>query len=74
MLQPDLTNLRNLIEQYEALQALHKAGEGGSQVPRRMEDVAYTLCVTTGTRDVASAVRAGRHLLTEGRPLLDQRS
>ncbi|MEU0662879.1 DUF5133 domain-containing protein [Streptomyces lavendulocolor] len=54
--------LNDLVEQYEALQALH--GEAGApDVRRRMEDVAYTLCVSTGTRDIDAALTAARNRL-----------
>ncbi|MFE0512226.1 DUF5133 domain-containing protein, partial [Streptomyces sp. NPDC058964] len=46
--------LKNLIEQYERLRALH-AEDGTEEGRRRMEDVAYTLCVSTGTRDIHAA-------------------
>lgn len=49
--------LRNLVEQYEALQVLH-AQDGDPQARTRMEDVAYTLCISTGTRDIAAALAA----------------
>lgn len=58
--------LRNLIEQYEALQALH-AQDGSTQARQRMDDVAYTLCVSTGTRDVDTALIAARHQLPGAR-------
>lgn len=54
--------LRNLLDQYEALRALH-AQEGSAQVRQRMDDVAYTLCISTGTRDVDAALIAARHRL-----------
>ncbi|PAM97853.1 DUF5133 domain-containing protein [Streptomyces sp. Alain-F2R5] len=54
--------LKNLIEQYEALRALH-AEDGTEEARRRMDDVAYTLCVSTGTRDVDTALVAARHQL-----------
>ncbi|MEU2655078.1 DUF5133 domain-containing protein [Streptomyces sp. NPDC007325] len=59
--------LRNLIEQYETLQAL-QAEKGGAEVRRRMDDLAYTLCVSTGTRDVDAALIAARHRLPGARP------
>ncbi|MET9667971.1 DUF5133 domain-containing protein [Streptomyces sp. NPDC006475] len=59
--------LKDLVEQYETLCALH--GEKGSPAVRqRMEDVAYTLCVSTGTRDVDAALIAARHRLPGARP------
>ncbi|MEU0060139.1 DUF5133 domain-containing protein [Streptomyces sp. NPDC006334] len=51
--------LANLIEQYEALRILH-AEEGSPEVRQRMDDVAYTLCVSTGTRDIDAALIAAR--------------
>ncbi|MCF2434291.1 DUF5133 domain-containing protein [Streptomyces thinghirensis] len=58
--------LKNLIEQYETLRALH-AEAGTEEARRRMEDVAYTLCVSTGTRDVDTALVAARHQLPGAR-------
>jgi hypothetical protein len=58
--------LRNLIEQYEALRTLH-AESGSPEARRRMDDVAYTLCVSTGTRDVDAALIAARHQLPGAR-------
>ncbi|MEU9371644.1 DUF5133 domain-containing protein [Streptomyces avermitilis] len=54
--------LRNLVEQYETLRALH-AENGSTEVRQRMDDVAYTLCVSTGTKDVEAALVAARHRL-----------
>ncbi|AJF68464.1 MULTISPECIES: DUF5133 domain-containing protein [Streptomyces] len=59
--------LRELIEQYETLKML-KAENGGEEVRRRMDDLAYTLCVSTGTRDVDAALIAARHRLPGARP------
>ncbi|MEU5609191.1 DUF5133 domain-containing protein [Streptomyces sparsogenes] len=58
--------LRNLVQQYETLRALN-AEEGGPEVRQRMDDVAYTLCVSTGTRDVDAALIAARHRLPGAR-------
>lgn len=58
--------LKDLIEQYETLRALH--AENGSPAARqRMEDVAYALCVSTGTRDVDIALIAARRQLAGAR-------
>jgi hypothetical protein len=54
--------LRKLVEQYEALHALH-AETGTAQARTRMEDVVYTLCVSTGTRDIDAALAAARRQL-----------
>ncbi|MFI0988421.1 DUF5133 domain-containing protein [Streptomyces exfoliatus] len=59
--------LRNLIEQYETLKVL-QAENGREEVRRRMDDLAYTLCVSTGTRDVDAALIAARHRLPGARP------
>ncbi|WP_030565674.1 DUF5133 domain-containing protein [Streptomyces aureocirculatus] len=58
--------LRNLVEQYETLRALH-AEKGTDQARQRMNDVAYTLCVSTGTRDIDTALIAARHRLPGAR-------
>ncbi|MFI1258270.1 DUF5133 domain-containing protein [Streptomyces netropsis] len=59
--------LADLIAEYETLHALG-ARKGGEEVRRRMEDVSYTLCVSTGTRDVDAALIAARHRLPGARP------
>ncbi|MFI9150232.1 DUF5133 domain-containing protein [Streptomyces sp. NPDC053367] len=59
--------LKNLIEQYETLRILH-AEDGSPGVRQRMDDVAYTLCVATGTRDIDAALIAARHRLPGARP------
>ncbi|MFJ9800623.1 DUF5133 domain-containing protein [Streptomyces wuyuanensis] len=59
--------LDNLVEQYETLRLLH-AEDGSEAVRRRMEDVAYTLCVSTGTSDVDAALIAARFHLPGARP------
>jgi Protein of unknown function (DUF5133) len=60
--------LRDLVEEYDALAALH-GGTGANSANgandsdgtrRRLDDVAYTLCVSTGTRDVATALATAR--------------
>jgi Protein of unknown function (DUF5133) len=60
---PHPLELRNLIDQYEALQVLY-AVEGGFEARRRMNDAAYSLCVMTGTRDVDTALLVSRHQLS----------
>ncbi|OIJ65998.1 DUF5133 domain-containing protein [Streptomyces mangrovisoli] len=59
--------LTSLIEQYETLRVLH-AENGCSEVRQRMDDVAYTLCVATGTRDIDAAPIAARFQLPGARP------
>ncbi|ARF65763.1 MULTISPECIES: DUF5133 domain-containing protein [Streptomyces] len=67
MLMAHPTVLRNLVEQYEVLRVLH-ADSGSAEARQRMDDVAYTLCVSTGTADVDSALVAARHRLPGARP------
>ncbi|MFD4665763.1 DUF5133 domain-containing protein [Streptomyces halstedii] len=59
--------LRNLIEEYDTLRILD-AGSSRASVRQRMDDIAYTLCVSTGTRDVDTALIAARHQLPGARP------
>ncbi len=59
--------LTNLIEQYETLAMLH-AEQGTKEARQRMEDVVYTLCVSTGTRDVDAALVTARRHLAATRP------
>ncbi|MFF2721541.1 DUF5133 domain-containing protein [Streptomyces sp. NPDC058011] len=59
--------LRNLLEEYDTLRILH-AENGSPEVQQRMDDLAYTLCVSTGTRDIDSALVAARHQLPGARP------
>lgn len=59
--------LADLINQYETLRALN-AEDGSPEAAQRLDDVAYTLCVSTGTRDVDAALVAARHQLPGARP------
>jgi hypothetical protein len=61
------TVLNALLEEYAALTALD-AENGDAQARRRLEDVVYTLCVATGTRDIDSALAAALHQLPGARP------
>ncbi|MEV2253847.1 DUF5133 domain-containing protein [Streptomyces sp. NPDC050147] len=58
--------LEELIEEYEALRTLH-AESGTEQARQRLDDIAYTLCVSTGTRDIDAALVAARHQLPGAR-------
>ncbi|OEV04540.1 DUF5133 domain-containing protein [Streptomyces oceani] len=55
--------LQNLLARYEAVQALY-AERGTREARQRMDDVAYTLCVSTGTSDIDTALRAAERQLT----------
>jgi len=54
--------LRKLVDEYRALQILH-AQDGSPGCRRRLEDVTYTLCVSTGTRTVEDALLAAERRL-----------
>ncbi|WP_051852825.1 DUF5133 domain-containing protein [Streptomyces aureocirculatus] len=73
MLRAHQAVLKDLVEQYETLCALH-AEKGTEQTRRRMNDAAYTLCAATGTREIDTALLVARHQLsrthTPGGPLL----
>ncbi|MFB8028930.1 DUF5133 domain-containing protein [Streptomyces sp. NPDC056465] len=57
MLMANPATLRNLVKRYESLRSAH-ARLGTSESSRQLEDVSYTLCVTTGTRAVPEALAA----------------
>ncbi|MEU9579425.1 DUF5133 domain-containing protein [Streptomyces chilikensis] len=67
MLTPHPATLRKLVDEYHALLA-EEAERGGPRTGRRSEDLAYTLCVSTGTRDVRAALAAARRMLAGGGP------
>ncbi|MEU1123367.1 DUF5133 domain-containing protein [Streptomyces sp. NPDC005899] len=57
MLMANPATLRSLVKRYESLRSVH-ARLGTSESSRHLEDVSYTLCVTTGTRTVHDALIA----------------
>ncbi|MCZ4098510.1 DUF5133 domain-containing protein [Streptomyces sp. SID13666] len=57
MLMPRPATLQLLIDRYDQLRALESAGAMTSEERRQLEDSAYTLCVSTGTRNIADALR-----------------
>ncbi len=59
MLKPHPTVLRRLVEEYETLTAAP-----ATTPESRIADLAYTLCVSTGTRDVGLALATARAWLT----------
>ncbi len=64
MLMPHPAMLRRLVEEYETLMAQEGDGEDDRRRREvRAQDLAYTLCVSTGTREVGRALRVARHLL-----------
>jgi hypothetical protein len=62
MLRPHPVVLRRLVDEYEALSAAVRASDP-ADVSARARDLAYTLCVSTGTRDVERALEAAHQWL-----------
>ncbi|MFG2310435.1 DUF5133 domain-containing protein [Streptomyces sp. NPDC048566] len=62
MLMPLPATLRRLVEEYETLLA-EETLAGASAPGARLRDLAYTLCVSTGTREVADALDTARAYL-----------
>ncbi|MET7454660.1 DUF5133 domain-containing protein [Streptomyces sp. NPDC005574] len=54
--------LRRLVDEYETLRA-QEAARGARAPSTRAKDLAYTLCVSTGTREVTQALEAARDLI-----------
>jgi hypothetical protein len=64
MLMPHPTTLRRLLEEYETLLATETLTEDTALAPR-LQDLAYTLCVSTGTREITHALKAAYDYLDE---------
>ncbi|MFH8499962.1 DUF5133 domain-containing protein [Streptomyces coeruleorubidus] len=62
MLRPHPAVLRRLVDEYEALSAAVAASEQ-ADLSTRLRDLAYTLCVSTGTRDVERALEVAHQWL-----------
>lgn len=69
MLMPHPTVLRKLVERYEALRAeAERQSRSGSAdddgvgpgIAQQLRDTVYTLCVSTGTREIGPALAAAR--------------
>ncbi|GAB7035306.1 DUF5133 domain-containing protein [Streptomyces sp. NPDC021749] len=61
--------LQGLTDEYRTLELLH-ADRGSEEMRQRMDDLAYTaytLCTSTGTRDVDAALIAATHRLPGAR-------
>ncbi|OIJ66517.1 DUF5133 domain-containing protein [Streptomyces mangrovisoli] len=56
MLMPHPAFLRRLLDEYDAL----RPEDGADAAQARLRDLEYTLCVSTGTRDVTVAVATAR--------------
>ncbi|MDI5963413.1 DUF5133 domain-containing protein [Streptomyces sp. SL13] len=63
MLQPRPTILRGLVQRFEDRRAAYSA-TGTAETRQQMNDAAYTLCVTTGTRDIDTALMIARRLIS----------
>ncbi|MEU5315042.1 DUF5133 domain-containing protein [Streptomyces sp. NPDC021562] len=62
MLMPHPATLRRLVKEYEALLVTETLVDDAS-VGTRLQDLAYTLCVSTGTREVTDALRVAHDYL-----------
>jgi hypothetical protein len=63
MLMAHPTVLRTLLERYETLRHHVEDRDGRGVDPRigqQLQDTVYTLCVSTGTREIAHALSAAR--------------
>ncbi|OON82966.1 DUF5133 domain-containing protein [Streptomyces tsukubensis] len=58
--------LRNLVERHEALTVLN-AQRGTDEAKQELDDVAYMLCVATGTSDIDAARVAATYRLPGAR-------
>ncbi|MFF7313694.1 DUF5133 domain-containing protein [Streptomyces sp. NPDC008137] len=66
MLRPHPAVLRRLVDEYEALSSTAgAAGAAGApaEAGQRARDLAYTLCVSTGTRDIGRALEVAHQWL-----------
>ncbi|MEV6669069.1 DUF5133 domain-containing protein [Streptomyces sp. NPDC051162] len=59
--------LEGLVQRYTALEQALVTGDADPAVRQKMADVVYTLCVSTGTRDINAALTAARHRLPAAR-------
>lgn len=67
MLMAHPTVLRNLVDRYETLSAEAETDSSVEPgVQRQLQDTEYTLCVSTGTREIASALAAARVHMQRG--------
>ncbi|MEU7107177.1 DUF5133 domain-containing protein [Streptomyces stramineus] len=63
--------LDDLVQRYTELERALISGTGEPTTRQKLADVAYTLCVSTGTRDIDAALIAARHRLPGARPADD---
>jgi hypothetical protein len=61
MLMANPTVLRTLVERYETLHGLTEGSEDAApHIRQQLQDTVYTLCVSTGTREIGPALVAAR--------------
>ncbi|MEU9984701.1 DUF5133 domain-containing protein [Streptomyces sp. NPDC050856] len=64
MLKPDPQYVRTLLARYASARiALANNSDAEPMWERELEDVTYTLCVTTGTRSIGDALAAADEIL-----------
>ncbi|WP_315903758.1 DUF5133 domain-containing protein [Streptomyces rhizosphaerihabitans] len=64
MLMPLPVTLYQLVAEYESLLA-EESPDGATPPSQRLRDLAYTLCVSTGTREVTDALDTARSYLAK---------
>lgn len=62
MLTPNRQTLHTLMDNYVTARARHQSANSPMSA-RALDDAAYTLCVSTGTRTIHAALRATKKLL-----------
>ncbi|MFB7632163.1 DUF5133 domain-containing protein [Streptomyces sp. NPDC056149] len=67
MLLPDKSVLASLLRRYRVCERVVLADPHDPVARRRLEDLAYTLCVLMGRRNVHEAIIEGERYLAEGR-------
>ncbi|MCM2422762.1 DUF5133 domain-containing protein [Streptomyces sp. RKAG293] len=60
MLMPHPATLQQLIDRYDELRAREATGAATTEERRRLEDTVYTLCVSTGTRNITDGLHIAR--------------
>ncbi|MEU3460460.1 DUF5133 domain-containing protein [Streptomyces sp. NPDC006733] len=66
MLQPHPATVRAAVDHYYQLASQAAGQDTSAALPRQLQDAVYTLCVLTGTRDIASALAASRRFCGGG--------
>ncbi|HEY3478167.1 MAG TPA: DUF5133 domain-containing protein [Streptomyces sp.] len=66
MLMAHPTVLRNLVERYETLRAaVDTDGPTDPETKQQLQDTVYTLCVSTGTREIGTALATAREHIAQ---------